>query len=321
MTLESLHPHMTFLHAESGVEARALLKKYGQRVTLIVSDFYMPEGNGDLVFEAWKKDFHFLPLIILSSEIEKARSEILKGRSNPHSRLVFLDKSETVEKLVDLTSYLLDQSYISIPLTMVRKDTPLNYGLSLALSDNKIITYAHPDSSIEEARLHELKKKGATNFLVPFKDVSSELHHWPAIGLHGRDIHRGPSLVDSYEEFKSLHLTVLKESSLNKEKLDQASKHLEQDIKKLGESKALRCFLEKDLTIKNYIMNHSFFMALISLMVLEELELNTKLNREVLVKSCLFHDLFRADQSAYDHDLVQENFDVRKVKNGLVQVL
>jgi CheY-like chemotaxis protein len=316
-TLESLFPHMTFIHAESGGEAREYLHNYGKRVSLIISDFSMPEGNGDLVFEGWRKDFHYIPLIILSSEIEKAREAILKGKSNPYQRLSFLDKSETIDKLTDLCSYLLDQSFMAIPLNMIKEDTPLKYGLSLPLGDTKIIPYVHPGHSLEKRKLQEFRKKGANTFLVPFKDVSSELHHWPALGLHKEKCMSTPSLKDCFNEFRRLHLECLAGNLIKEEKLEKASHLLEREIDKFGESKVLKSLIEKDLTAKNYVLNHSLLTALISLMIITEADLNTHLNRKVLVKGCLFHDLFKNDSSAYDHDLNQERFDVVKVKKKL----
>ncbi len=82
---------VTLLHAESGAEALALLQT--TKVSLVITDYSMPEMNGLELIAALRQRHPMLPVVMLSSSTDKQADALGAGA------LKFIQKGQTRQAL------------------------------------------------------------------------------------------------------------------------------------------------------------------------------------------------------------------------------
>ena len=324
MNLQEAYPAMRFIHADNGVAANEIIDNYGSRISLIVCDFNMPGGNGDIVFSKWQEKLFHIPFIMLTSEIEAARKKILKGQKNLWQRLSFQEKSGDFESLPKVMERLVSKSYIKVPHHWFIDRVPLNYPLFLALSDKKIIQYAHSGEELDLNKIKHLSQKGAKAFLIPMKEVLNKGLSWPHLEVQSHNKLKAPSLLDTFDSFMNVHKEVLLQGYFKEQDFLKVCSALERDLERFVKTEIFKLYNEKGLTLKNYVLNHSFLICLIANMALKELDLGSSTNRRFLLEGILFHDLFKSDEQAYKDDLLKDTpsaSELTSMKNSLLQVL
>jgi two-component system cell cycle sensor histidine kinase/response regulator CckA len=93
------------LSAATIKEARKVLEQEAERVSLVVSDVVLPDGNGVEFVEELMKRFPKLPVLLVSGYVdERLHIEKIRGREIP-----FLSKPFTVKDLEEAVTGLLPQ--------------------------------------------------------------------------------------------------------------------------------------------------------------------------------------------------------------------
>ncbi|MCF8058939.1 MAG: response regulator [Bacteriovoracaceae bacterium] len=320
-SLQELMPNAVFIEAQSGTEASEKIEKFEDRLSFIVCDFHMDNGNGDVVFNKWKTTCFHIPFILLTSEVAEARGVLLRKNPNLWERLAFLHKSGDFEELKNTFERLLRKGFLKLSKSLIEEERSLNIPLYLSLSDKKIIRYCHQGDTIPKGKLEKLNEKGLDSFLVPVKEALSSGFVWPLKPVHVETRDNPQSIEESFKKFKDLHHDVLINDFVDPEKFNKATTLIDYDLKRLSETKLFSWVLEKGFTEKNYVLNHSLLLSTFCIMGLLEMDLNTPHNRKSVIESCFFHDLFKSDKEAIEQDLYPKEFDRKKQQVYLLQLL
>ncbi|MEC7275204.1 MAG: response regulator [Bdellovibrionota bacterium] len=293
-------PECTVLEASGGDLAVELLTKFGSRIEGIVCDFFMPGGNGLVVFKEWVRNFSHIPFILFSSEVEAAKAEFIKSGFSPKewSHFSFINKQEGVEPLTQAVQKFPELSYVKMPIHEVKESVPLRYPLYIALNQTKLVKYLHQKDTLAEDRLAQLKEKGVTHFLIPSRNIRASGIVGPWINIVEEEL----SLKDQFFRFKATHEELLLGVLTSKEKLDSGFKWFESTLDQIENMDEIERILKKNNISDDYIIHHSYLTYLISLMTLKELNVNSQRNRQILFFGILFHDLLKNDDEALAYD-------------------
>lgn len=93
--LSTLFDDVVIFEEESSADGIACLKKNHHQIKVIICDFKMPRGNGNLVYEVWKELCPHIPFLFFTGEVSVAR-ESLRDSKNLESTLYFFEKGESI---------------------------------------------------------------------------------------------------------------------------------------------------------------------------------------------------------------------------------
>lgn len=320
MGLESLYPEMVFLHAENGVEAIEIIEKFGPRLSLVVCDFNMPGGNGDLVAKKWDEELFHVPFVMLTSEVDRAKKRILNEMKIQKEKLFFFEKNGSIEPALDSFKELISQSFFKVPLYYFQDNRELNYPLYIALSDKKFVHYAHAGDTVNIEKFRAMEEKGAKAFLVPLGPLLKKKQPWPLIDLHdfAKDGPLRPN--EMFNHFENLYKGILVHHFIDEKIFLNTTTLLKRDIEGLMEGDTFKWIKGFDFGAKNYVTHHSFLLGLIGTMIICEIGIDNPSNRQSFLEACLIHDIFKTDEVAIEHDLVVSQLNSGDLSNDWISL-
>ncbi len=102
--------------AHSGNEGITFLKRFSEKIQVIICDYRMPDGDGLSVFKAWQQSYSHIPFILYSPDALRVKGEFLSHSHRDHRNLFFYDKTEGIDGFMDLMKKLMTGSEEQLPL-------------------------------------------------------------------------------------------------------------------------------------------------------------------------------------------------------------
>lgn len=302
--LSDNYDSVNFLEATDSHEAIFLYEKFGDRIDLIICDYNMPEGNGDILFDYWKDHAYHIPFILLSKEVLKAREAFSEISDIDFERLGFVEKSQGTAALVCEVERLSEKAFVSLPTFIVSSARPLAAPLYIAVNNKKMVKLCHEGDSLDEQKVDSYSDKGVEKFYVPFSIAREKGIQFPFLSVHNPPT-QNLTLESLFENFKNIHVELLKPYIQKETRLDFSLDELSRNLtKKLPRETLFSFFKEKGFFQRDYVVNHTLLVATIALMGLDELGIANESSRQSLVQGILLHDILKTDQEAMDFDLM-----------------
>ena len=311
--LEELFPSAQFIEASNGAEASEKLALFGNRLSFVISDFHMPNGNGDVVFEAWKEYAFHTPFILFSSEVKTAKKALLKGNSNVWNKLCFVEKSGDFHNFQKAVESLSEKGHVPLGIKELYENLPLKVPVFVAINNNKMVKVAHESSSLAREQIDKLIDRGVGNIYVSLSDALRSNFFGPIRSIHDFNKKNTLNFQSIFDNFKNTHLELLESTVLDQEKLGIALNKIEKMFLSFKKSKIESILNSNNFSSKDYVYNHSLLLATFGFMGLEEINLDNDSNKRTLLKACLFHDLILDDEQAFREDILAEKNHVDKI--------
>lgn len=294
---------VSFLEAEDSHEAIGICQDYFDRLSFIICDYKMPEGNGDILFKYWSENLANLPYILYSSEVLTAREKFAEVGDVDFERLGFVEKSTGVVALVCEIEKLMNQGFVSIPTKFVSPTKPLRIPLHIGVNSRKIIKLCHEGDFLIQEKIDSYKEKGVVRLFASIKKANERNISFPLYPIH-EVTSREESPADVFERFRIIHEDLLNPFVHKKRNLELSLDSLSRSVStNLPSEKVFSQFKAANFFKKDYVVNHSLLVATLGIMGLKEMGLANENTRRVLIQAILIHDLFKSDSEAFHFDL------------------
>ncbi|MCR9204750.1 MAG: response regulator [Halobacteriovoraceae bacterium] len=305
-TLVDNNNSVTFIEAEDSYEAMGLCQDFADRINLIICDFKMPNGSGDILFQYWSENLPHLPFVLYSSEVLKAREEFEKIGDTSLERLGFVEKSTGVTALLCEIERLCKYGFTSVPTKAVTPTKPLLAPLYIGVNNKKIIRLCHEGDYLDQEKIDSFKEKGVITLFTPLENAVDLGIRFPLFPLH-KVTGSESSPKDVFKKFRDIHEELLNPLVNKKRSLELTLDNLARCVvTNLPAEEVFSQFKSNNFFKTNYVINHSLLVATLALMGLEELGLGSEGTRKTLVQAILIHDLLMKDSEAMEFDLISK---------------
>jgi len=291
-----------YVEASSADEAIRLLSDESNVFSMIVCDYNMPGGNGLAVLEHWQHRQNFIPFILYSSEADEVRVAYKKKNSDQHERLQFVNKNNGIEDFQFSLLTLWRNGFSQMPVKYFRPNLVLKSNLYLRISEKKIIKVFNEGESIDTEKIEAYKKRGLANLFISHPDylaLKCLPHDFPV--FESRTGETG--LSHALELFKNSFQSILETKILNADNLSITFSYLEAELNEVLNENVFNFISTIDFNDKNYVINHSLLLFLLSSQMLKDLGRDTKPVRQSLFRACILHDILIDNDRAWKRDL------------------
>lgn len=292
--------------AKSGNEAVAIVKREGKPLAC-VSDFRMPDGGGEVIFEYLEKHHPDTPFIFCSGcDLEEIRQKVPSidgyiAKPVIHDALLaFLLQNMPQPGATNIDSET--EKYLPVRLSLLIRLGFVNSDLYLKLSDSNFIKVFHPQSEFTpEDGLRFLKKNVVTLYLLK-KDAPRFIHDFEkslALFLSTDDQVEpntyGTFAAEALESTRKL----IRVFGFNQETVRLAQQSLEMAHRAISRQPELKKLLELKLKdADGAFASHSSSVAFLACGITHYLEWASDFTRNKLSLAALLHDVY-VDEDVY----------------------
>ncbi len=292
--------------AKSGNEAIAIVQKEGKPLACI-SDYRMPDGGGDVIYQYLEKNHPGTPFIFCSGcDLEEIRQKLpaidnyIAKPAIHDALLAFLQQHIQSEGAVD--KEVEGEKYLPVRLSLLIRLGFVNSDLFLKLSDTNFIKVFHPQSEFTpEDGLRFLKKNVVTLYLLK-KEAPRFIHDFEkSLALFlAADEQLEPGAYGTFAA-EALESTrkLIKVFGFSQETVRLAQQSLEMAHRAVSKQPELKKLLEVKLKdADGAFASHSSSIAFLACGITHYLEWASDFTRNKLSLAALLHDIY-VDEDVY----------------------
>ncbi len=157
------------LIAKSGNEAIDILKS-NEKISLVISDFNMPDGTGGDLYKFVKSNFPDLPFTLQSAEPLEFLDEFIgfphSTKENYLQKPFSIDQVHGVLEAVFSTDVASDNKYVRVLISTLKKYSKTGVDAFIKLSEKKFVKLHHFDDELDEESLDKYLAKGIEYFHI-----------------------------------------------------------------------------------------------------------------------------------------------------------
>lgn len=290
----------SFTVAQNGVEAVELLKREGDHFQMIISDYNMPNGNGNLVFDYAKTHLNKTPFMLVTSDTWSDHKEF-----HEHGCIGYVSKPFADDVLIREVDRLLkqckmdvnvDHKYVGISIATLANIRTISHPLYVKLSEDKFVKILNSDSIINEEEIFKFRQKNISFLFVERVNFHAFIRSFKDKVLN-RMIFRGESLkaYESLELSAGIHEIVLgavKNFGISKETEELALKNIamvRQMTARLSELSSVLRWAE--YSQQEYSFSHSVLICYLTTEVARHIQFSYPFSSEILSLAAYFHDV------------------------------
>jgi len=300
--LSTFSSEVTVFQEENSADGIARLKENYHYLDVIICDFNMPGGNGDLVYEVWRKLCPHIPFIFFTAEAEAAKNS-LRNNKFLESTLSFFEKGGDIDDLESKIQECMHNGYKPISVASVLPDVLILCDLYLFIGERRFLKVINSGDKISREKLDSFQSKGEVNFYLRGETILDRKWIYPSFPIQDIENLSISELMECFRRTFSERLG----DKFNQVRFNSVCLRLERNLN-ASNDKVLGEVLIKIKGRDNYVFDHSLLLCILSIMALEELGLSNPRNREIIVRSALFHNLFLDDGTAFSIDILPERF-------------
>lgn len=301
----------------SALSGRAAINELKQNPNfdLIICDYSMPDGNGDIVYSFIKEQKLNIPFVLhtaVSLEDIALKNEDIVLFPKPAN---FADFTQLLKKMLPdekEETEIVKGEYCSINLTMLLKAGTLPGDIYIKLSDNKFVKILLKDNVFCDEDFQKYKIRGINKLYFEKKDSKLILDRLiNDITLSYRDVSMA-QLPEAYIITQNVH-EVLHETFLQlgvteefKKAIDQSVAFSINAIKVMSaRDKAYQKLFDKiALHRDKYISSHSSALAFVAATFANKLDWKSEVTLAKLTTAALLHDIVLASDFSYDDHVI-----------------
>ncbi|WP_127716254.1 response regulator [Halobacteriovorax sp. HLS] len=283
ISLESFE-NIEIISAFSGNQARKILSRQRDNISLIISDYEMPDGDGRVVYNANRAIG--IPFLFHSSSL---RSNLKDFEFCESFATYFLDKPAAPKKLIKKVSSILDISLVTnTKYALINEYYIIKYfaifeSIYIKLSENHYTLVSRKSSPNKEYVLSLIKNKELTDFYIGPDCYINLLEE-----INNKNTDSVESLQDTVELISIYSNKLIgneKENKIIRDKLDSS-------FKELGNQKNLKSFMTGAFRKGQYNLSHSILTFYLSAFMLKKKNLHDERTLYSFFIASLFHDSF-----------------------------
>lgn len=290
----------SFTVATNGADAVELLKRDGDQFQMIISDYNMPNGNGNLVFEYAKVHLNKTPFMLVTSDTWADHKEF-----HEHGCIGYVSKPFADDVLIREVDRLLkqchldvnvDHKYVGISIATLVNIRTISHPLYVKLSEDKFVKILNSDSLITTEEVIKFRQKGISFLFV-------ERVNFPAFIRSFKDkvlnqmLFKGDGLkaCESLELSAGIHEVVLgavKNFGISKETEELALKNIAMVRKMTEKFSELGSVLRwAEYSQQEYSFSHSVLICYLATEVVRNIQFSFPFSSEILSLAAYFHDV------------------------------
>lgn len=296
-----------FAVIEASSAAIALEKLEEESVDLVVSDFNMPDGNGDIVYRRVREKSKSLPFVFLTTENITTRRELegfLTNEKNAHlikplnNELFRKTCDELLSGIRPTNEEAEELKYISLRIERLYSYNEISADLFVKLSDQKFVKILSKNDMFDHNFLSKYKDRGVAFVYVRREEYTDfTRRHTNALSSRLKDesitdnirIH---AQVEIYQQIKDS----LEHVGLNHHTIEMAQAAFESSLEVFGKSKDLFTLLDKMMKRKDYIIEHSVMASYFCYIIAKQMDWNNAKTLAKLNFAAIFHDSDLVDE-------------------------
>lgn len=320
---------LSIIRATSSVEAIEVLK-VEEKIDLIISDFNMPNGNGDALLY-FNNTNQKIPFILCTSDnYEALDKELIKEIEN-HKKYLYLQKPTSADELIEKIEELLSENipsseveiekvtYKKIKIDFLTKFLNDNASIYLKLSDKKFLKIIHQNELQKESQLIKYQLRGESyayitedNYEQFLSKLSEKLTQELESSVTSEQV---MSCAAEGLEFLNDSLKTLGISESQKKYVNIL---VNKSIKNLSQNSQLNRLLKDFYKKKGYLVGHSLLIIHIAQLIITKIPFSNTQQLEKITYAALLHDLTLSEDKLsmiIDKDISYEDLDhIEKAK-------
>ncbi|MDW8190754.1 MAG: response regulator [Pseudobdellovibrionaceae bacterium] len=282
--------------AGSGQEAVRLLDDLGTSVELVVSDFNMPNGNGDLVYD--KAKTLGIPFILVTSDRREDHPEFSSAQL-----FAFIQKPFNEEEMFQAVERLMEEKrqYIPLSLHTLLKIGNLKTPIYLRLPSGKMVKVFNQGDQFSRNSFDHWNAKNVAHFYVHRNDfipLISEFKNQVLNEVFFNSIEKQPQVgISVSQEILEVIGVAAKRLAISDEVMELTSKNVELVLRIINSNGNLIPILEGfNPQLKDGVLARSHLTALISTFLSKEFDFKYPRSAECLAMAAFFHDIGLDDE-------------------------
>lgn len=290
--------------AYSGKEAVEILEREKEQISLIFSDYMMPNGDADVIVSHLQKNKLKMPFVIMSGHLTDEHEVFSSGVLTGFISKPFEDKdvTSTIRQVLRSSarpSPHLEEGYVRIRIQLLLRQAPLQQDIYIRLAENKYVKVVQKDDLFDFEDAKKYLSKDINFLYISREDSSAYLQSARQLGevlsqARRVSFDKASQFAESAIEMTSDFSQVLGWSP-EIEKLVESS--IEITLKSMSQNEKLTSLLDRILLDpKSYLSSHSVAIAYVAIGVATELGWTSEATRMKLSSAAFLHDICLTDQ-------------------------
>ncbi|MBF0297632.1 MAG: response regulator [Oligoflexia bacterium] len=283
--------------AASGNEAIECLKS-DTEISLVISDYNMPDGNGDIIYKFMVDNDRKIPFFLFSSVVAEEIKELknlLKDNSHNYHFVKPVEFEVVIRKIEEVLINLREEliNYCKIKIMHFLKFNTINCDVYLKLSENKFVKVISKDALYSTEIVHKyatksteylyILKEDFKNFYSNFsKSLTYSLEHENDVLEKSVDL----QLTGIAAVYEMVHIL-----GINSEVVELVNGVYKSTLAVLNNNKNLSKILNGIIKNYNYLYEHSLLTSYIASAIANTMDWITESTVQKLMISSLLHDL------------------------------
>lgn len=285
--------------AGSSKKAIEILQNTNPGFDVCISDYNMPGGNGNILYNYIRTHYPEMPFILSTSgewaKLKEFHSAYSGYLEKPYQADVF---SKTINALLKSKVGEIEATldYIGVSLNFLKKLSPIGYPLFLKISDSNYLKISHQGISIDETFCNHYKSKKVENLYVLKNDYNYLIKSF-ADSVNQKEFLKPGELFDDQNQFHlaSNILLFIDEAVMqfgwSKEIEELAKKNISLIISIIESKKSMRdIFNGFNFADQNYLILHSLLISLITTALIKETSGSDEISK-MLTFAAFLHDI------------------------------
>lgn len=286
------------IEAESGTEA--VKKLESDSFDIIFSDYHMPNGNGDVVYQYNKANNKIPFFLITASEFNDL--EGVEGMSDANQSFYIpkpIDNELLFEKLnLVISGDQVEQSqdYRRIRIDLLLKYFKVNSDIFIRLSKEKFVKIINAGELDEIGQLDKYIKRGERfAYLMQGDFERSTKALMNSLSEKAKSVSSAKSALAISAISVDVIGSGIKELGVNEEEVELINSCVDACVKNMKSDKKIKGLLDGFFKEKGYLVSHSMTAIHISFMIAKRMEYSSDMILNKLTYAALLHDVVLSD--------------------------
>lgn len=297
------------IEVSSGNEAIEVLKK-DSSIDLILSDYRMPNGNGDVIYQYINDNKLNIPFFLIST-YEPADCPGMENFSKDNALNAYFGKpiknfkemAEKIQKTVEAKSQQHASStqetqtfpeYCKVKLPRFLRFNNSNCPIYIKLSDNKFIKLINKEDLYDTDLIEKYAKKNVDYFYISSSDFLEFVSYYKSIleSSIKRDSSSAPAqIIDTHLASVSFIHEVVNNVGVTPQVIEVVNQTVNSAIQFVKKNKDIFNYLDHILRHQNFVFEHSLMTAYLAASIAQEMDWISDATMEKLCVTALMHDV------------------------------
>ena len=295
--------NLEVVECSSGEEAIKYLKSYSNEISLIISDYEMPGGNGNIIYDYINKNKIKVPFVLLTTcEIEDTEIKDLY-ETNPNN--MYLKKPitpqnfiEVIRKTIGICIVKYELDYFNVKVERFLRFNSSCSDIYIKISDDKYLKVINADEVYDHDFIKKYIDKGIQYFHIERKNLrkfNEYYEQYIKVLLNKIDLSVKERISVELEMISSVH-DYIKDIGFNEDIISTIDTVIRVSVRYISNcSKEFGELMNRVIEKRSYIYEHSLLISYVSGAIAVTLNWSTESTLEKLSTAALLHDLLIDD--------------------------